>query len=276
MKRAVFSFYNIRSGKFSWWDDFPMRITQKLKKHDIEHVCFYNSYGGNTPYSKNDCHPVPHGALNDISWIRKCVHSLSKAYKSVIFHTHSFDIPLLIWIETMLKKHHHWVMTEHHSWPDYHPEKFKKYLRIAGRSIGLLPERIYGVSPKSLDRIEDLYGKKDIRCIYNGIELPKLSLDFSEKPKPTNAIFVGRLDKNKGIWPMVKAFKILKDKDVEAHLTIVGDGGIVNALKQYIDENNIDDRVSLVGYQKNPLEFFQKADFCIIPYFRAKYFSLNR
>lgn len=87
-----------------------------------------------------------------------------------------------------------------------------------------------------------------------------------EKKKITKSIlFLARIEKQKGIYLVLKTYKKLKKKYKDLSLTIVGDGNELTNVKKYISENKLND-VKVTGrlsgqslkdeFIKNSLYFF--------------------
>ncbi len=86
--------------------------------------------------------------------------------------------------------------------------------------------------------------------IPNGVAVKKSHIETNTDIKSDNntIIFVGRLDRIKGIFQLVKAMKIV-DKDIK--LVMIGDGLNGTELKELILTEGVSDRVQLVGSQSN-------------------------
>ncbi|MBL7471756.1 glycosyltransferase [Robertkochia sediminum] len=81
---------------------------------------------------------------------------------------------------------------------------------------------------------------KDEMCLINGDQVSKRK----------NFIYVGRLTLYKKPMLLVRAFKCLcaKDQAMDVNLLIVGAGEEYEKIRQYIEENNLIDRVKLFGH----------------------------
>ena len=79
-------------------------------------------------------------------------------------------------------------------------------------------------------------------------------------------LFVGRLDAEKGVLTLLKAFQKVLEKHPDEHLKIAGSGSMELELKQYVAAHNIQN-VSFVGAKsKNELmELYASAKFTIVP-----------
>jgi phosphatidylinositol alpha-mannosyltransferase len=106
---------------------------------------------------------------------------------------------------------------------------------------------IIGVAPMTLSTFKNYKGQKTV--IPNGIDLKK----FNSKVPPIkkfsdekiNILFVGRIEKRKGLIYLLKAFKILQktplfgQKKGGARLIIVGEGELKEDCQNYVRENNL-------------------------------------
>ncbi len=108
-----------------------------------------------------------------------------------------------------------------------------------------------------------------IRTIYNPsadekiLSLAQEDIDsdlLSDKPL---IISVGRLTKQKDHITLLKAFNKIYPK-INCNLYIVGEGSERDNLEKFIRNNNIGDRVKLLGYQNNPWKFMSKSELFIL------------
>ena len=109
-----------------------------------------------------------------------------------------------------------------------------------------------------------------IKTIYNPsadekiLSLAQEDIDsdlLSDKPL---IISVGRLTKQKDHITLLKAFNKIYPK-INCNLYIVGEGSERDNLEKFIRNNNIGDRVKLLGYQNNPWKFMSKSELFILP-----------
>lgn len=90
-------------------------------------------------------------------------------------------------------------------------------------------------------------GRSDVVLIPNGIPLSALRSAMVSTPKEDNSIlFVGRLEKWKGVDTLLTAFAALPNN--VAQLRIVGDGSQRSALETLARDLGIQDRVTFTGY----------------------------
>ncbi len=89
-------------------------------------------------------------------------------------------------------------------------------------------------------KLKKKYKNNKIRLIYNFIDT-NLFKPFNVPKKDKSVLFIGKLDKQKNLLNLIKAFKDLKD----FNLDIIGEGPLKNILKEYIRKENIN--VKLLG-----------------------------
>src|SRR5262249_45918482 len=76
--------------------------------------------------------------------------------------------------------------------------------------------------------------------------------------------FVGRMIPEKGFWQLLDAFVLLRERQVDVTLTLVGPGA-TDDVDRFIAERGLGDRVRVAGYQKNVEPVYRQADFAIVP-----------
>lgn len=73
-------------------------------------------------------------------------------------------------------------------------------------------------------------------------------------------LIVGTLNKNKGQLRLLHIMARLLKNNSDIGLWIVGDGEYHNLIQETIEELQLKDYVTMLGYQNNPYPFFQKCD----------------
>ena len=116
------------------------------------------------------------------------------------------------------------------------------------------------------DGVEKKYGVKNAKVIYNPInreKILKLSNEKIDDIKFTNKfklVSVGRLSKQKGYDRLLRVFKRLNDEGLDLQLSIIGSGEKYNELNNYIEQNNLKNKVFLLGYRENPYKYVKNSD----------------
>ena len=71
---------------------------------------------------------------------------------------------------------------------------------------------------------------------------------------------VGKLLKSKGFDRVVRIVKRLKEQGHPVHLYVLGEGPERNRLQEYIQQNELERNITLLGYQLNPYKYVAKCD----------------
>ncbi|WP_025209241.1 glycosyltransferase [Hippea sp. KM1] len=107
--------------------------------------------------------------------------------------------------------------------------------------------------------LKDIFNiKANIKTIYNFIDSKALKRECNKSKSSSKGfifITVGRLDKGKNHILLLKAIEGLNAK-----LWIIGDGELKEFLNDQISKIGLEEKVKLLGRQKNPFEFLKQAD----------------
>lgn len=109
--------------------------------------------------------------------------------------------------------------------------------------------------------------KVPVQVIYNTNESAKIIAASQEidddivfSDNEIKLIGVGKLLKSKGFDRILKIVKQLLEEGYPIHAYILGEGPEKDNLQQYIDENELNGQVRLLGYQLNPYKYIAKCD----------------
>ena len=105
------------------------------------------------------------------------------------------------------------------------------------------------------------------QVLYNTNESKKIR-KFSEEsitvdmdPQNTvNIVGVGKLLKSKGFDRLLRITKQLLEENYSVHTYILGEGPEKETLQNYIENNGMEKKVTLLGYQINPYKYISKCD----------------
>ncbi len=110
-------------------------------------------------------------------------------------------------------------------------------------------DSVVTVSNRLKSGIINLYGinEKKISVIYNAIEREKANSDKIIETERKVVLFIGRLSVQKGVDNLIRAFKIVSDKNKNAVLYIVGEGPEMRNLIDLSIKLDIHDKVIFLG-----------------------------
>jgi glycosyltransferase involved in cell wall biosynthesis len=127
-------------------------------------------------------------------------------------------------------------------------------------------DKILSVSNTAVKGFENVLSKVNVdrSVIYNPINSQEIKIMATEevliKHKRPLLVTVGRLEYQKGYDRLVQIVKRLIDEGYEFELWIIGIGSQEGQLKQYIQENHINDYVKLLGFHTNPYKYIVQGD----------------
>ena len=108
--------------------------------------------------------------------------------------------------------------------------------------------------------------QKPCRVLYNTVESDKILAGAGEAaPELANdgkirLVAVGTLKQSKGYMRLLNIIKRLRDEQYPMHLYILGIGPLQAEMEEYIRRNELQDTVTLLGYQTNPYKYVSKCD----------------
>ncbi|UCE74765.1 MAG: glycosyltransferase family 4 protein [Methanomassiliicoccales archaeon] len=102
-------------------------------------------------------------------------------------------------------------------------------------------------SPLTQNLINSKHGTKIRHFVTPGIPSWVLTKKIEKKDHERRLLFVGRLQRSKGIFELVEMFKKLSQFDDKMTLTIVGIGNILNELRDQVDKFGLKKRIIFPG-----------------------------
>ena len=158
---------------------------------------------------------------------------------------------------------------------DYYPI-LKKRLWLKSRIEKLnlacitLPDRIVFINPESyhdaIDKHKEL--AESFILITNGIDDLYDENKHNNKafdPDRYNLVTIGTVNERKNQLLILKALKRALDKvDYQIHLTIVGDGPLLNRLVEYATSNNMSQYIDIVGNQDDVSNYLVDSDIFVL------------
>lgn len=142
----------------------------------------------------------------------------------------------------------------------------KQNLKLAKKTIMLAN------SMELCQKYSSLTNKEVFFCPYS--TLKEESLYFLQDRclnETINLLFVGRVEKAKGIVELIKALPIIKSKGIKIKLNVIGpfsENYTLRELKKFCKDNNLEDLViwhGFVNHNKELYEFYKKSDILILP-----------
>lgn len=108
--------------------------------------------------------------------------------------------------------------------------------------------------------------QKPCRVLYNTVESEKILAKANDAVSELmddgkiRLMAVGTLKESKGYMRLLSIIKRLQDENYPVHLYILGIGPLQPEMERYIQTNNLQGAVTLLGYQTNPYKYVSKCD----------------
>lgn len=119
------------------------------------------------------------------------------------------------------------------------------------------------IAPSNFIKKKAISDVNPIRTIHNPIDLLKYSAIESDN----NILFVGRLEKVKGVRYLIEAVPLIIKKVPNIQLYIVGDGQEKDSLFKLVNDIRLSSNIHFIGWQKSDdlKRYYRKASVVIIP-----------
>lgn len=147
-------------------------------------------------------------------------------------------------------------------------EKLKKYLKDMDKIVCIcneMKDNFIIEMPEYKDKVEVIYNPFDIeKIIKKADEIENLSLDDKKRLNDAYMIMVSRLElKMKDFFTLFEAFKIVKKKNKQIKLYLLGDGPDKKIIQEKIEEMTLKEDIVLLGQRKNPYPWIKNSKLLI-------------
>lgn len=271
MKIGLLSPYNIFKGGGVQECVLAMRAELESRGHTVRIITPQpKGYEGNAPegvifigVSRDVKSPLHTTAQVSATVTPEYVDEVLEREEFDILHFHEPWVPMLS-RQVLLRSKTINVATFHAKLPDtYIIRTIEKMVTPYTKSILKYLDAMTAVSPAGAEYVSHM-SDKDVSIVPNGIDLKKY------RPKPSIAstsptiLYVGRLEKRKGLIYLLRAFRELKNRLPAVRLLIAGEGPEREKLDSYIEEHDLKD-IEFLGYVEDAekVRLMQTADlFC--------------
>ena len=160
-----------------------------------------------------------------------------------------------------------WV---HSSYLDIFNNDNKEYVKFFNELNINRFKNILFVSNRSKEEFEEIMNKHNTILCNNVIDYKNIK-DLSqekileEKIDKCTFLYVGRIvEDSKKISRLLEAANILKEKNLNYRILVIGNGRDYKKAIQYVHENSLEERVVFLGEKVNPYPYFKIADALIL------------
>ena len=144
--------------------------------------------------------------------------------------------------------------------------KFKAIMnKIAFRSL----DKIVTISKFHIKNYSqwNVVSKKNnkVILIYNSVDTDVFKNNNKKYNDKTVFLEIASLEKRKGQFDLLTAFKEITKKNLSAELYLAGEGNDLSKINDYIKNNDLSNSVFLLGFQKDIPSLINKADVIVLP-----------
>ncbi len=131
-----------------------------------------------------------------------------------------------------------------------------------------LSDALLSVSPSTHKYLVDQYGLDRSKCrvIPAGVEIATF-YPVVQKAVDNSILFLGRLEKRKGIDLLIKAIPVVKQKIPKVQLFVVGKGRLERQLRRYVNFEGLNDNVRFLGTidECEVVRWYSRVSIVVIP-----------
>ncbi len=142
------------------------------------------------------------------------------------------------------------IYTSHMNYP------FEAWFWLTGPRLGV------GISDSVAANLRKTVRVKWVEVIRNPSDFPS---EFpSRAGRPADVICIGRLDPVKGHTHLIRAWKLLADRHIQAKLLLVGEGPLKGALMAEVRDADLDHLVEFRGFQRDITGDLKRCSFAVL------------
>ncbi len=231
-------------------------ITPRPKGVEAEHIDGIFLIGGSRDFN-SPFHATT--AQISASIDNQSIDNLLSEHQFDILHFHEPWVPIVS-RQILARSNTINVATFHAKLPDTIMSKtLEKVITPYTKSILKYIDALTAVSDSASEYVSSLT-KTPINIIPNGIDIDKFKRNTNANRQNQTVLFIGRLEKRKGIIYLLRAFMLLKESNPDTKLKIAGDGPDRHKLERFVNDNHISD-VEFLGFvdEATKLRLLQEA-----------------
>ena len=149
----------------------------------------------------------------------------------------------------------HWTKIEYKNL-DQEINTYKNFNHIV--SVALSVQNAFTKRFGIKDNLSVKYNPVDREDILSKAEIPLNNIN--DENAVMQLVTLGRLEPQKGYDRLLEVVNKLKNENFKFNLWIVGEGSKRPELESYIKKHNLEDTVTLQGFQTNPYKYIKNAD----------------
>ncbi|PHR59443.1 MAG: glycosyl transferase [Arcobacter sp.] len=190
-----------------------------------------------------------------------------------IIHMHwTKDLPIAVMAKVLSKKKPKLAQTRNMTMTrfkdDFYHRFLYKHMDIILAVTQQVSEQVKKFIPEDIrPQVEVLYMGSDKPIILNEEEIQAYRKEIGVKENEFLIGMVGRIEKGKGQYLLLEAIEKLKSKTISIKVCFVGhamEESYQNELDLLLKKKKLEDKVSFLGFTKNPHRFMQACDVLVL------------
>jgi glycosyltransferase involved in cell wall biosynthesis len=181
-----------------------------------------------------------------------------------IIHVHLFPADIFVAISSLfLPRRIKFIFSEH---SNYNRRRSIKFFKVIDGFTYSRYGKIVCISKQVREALIKWCPEIAHKIIIIKNAIPITKKFNSEENKIYDVIFVGRLERVKGVDILLKAIQILKEKHYRnLRVAIVGDGSLMESLKKLALRYRINENIDFLGVRKDVLKLMRKSLIFVLP-----------
>jgi len=151
----------------------------------------------------------------------------------------------------------------------YFKKRIYRFLMLLEKIGYIISTKIIAISSTTKKSLVEDYGipPEKIIVIPVGIDLDEFKPLNDIKKIPSSILYVGRLDKRKGVQYLIKAMRHIVKDFPTAKLYIIGNGNLRNSLEELVKNEKVNNHVVFLGKvpTNDLIEWYNKAEVFVLP-----------
>lgn len=274
----VLTVANVNPDKFGSFEKYLVEFTSFLANNGHEHEILFSSKPINEVSVALDnvgarvkVMPLKEGQSRPSAW---ALFGFVRSARPDIVHIHFYPI-LCLFSLLMVFSSARLFATYHMSGaPAENGSAIRALKKMRWWLLGASYTRIFCVSRYNREKFIN-----DYRCpqgvaevVYNAVNqanFEPIRAQRKSRPRdesrPVRFISVAYLIPEKGIQDLIEACDVLHKRNLDFHLSIVGNGPYANELQEMAKKARLDDKVTFLGQRNDVPELLSQADVAVIP-----------
>ena len=179
-----------------------------------------------------------------------------------MIHTHSLYALIVAYLAAQMSRKKIAIVHTGHGGP-------RKFYDGYALCFAWMADRYIALSAKSCDCMRRVYSENKIRLIPNGVEEPPGAEVYRPAAAGDRSLFslafIGRLSKEKGIFLLIEAVRLLREQEIPVTLEVIGEGDLRKELERLVLRLGLERNIHFSGYLQTPWSAVARTAIVVMP-----------